>query len=341
VKGPPATRGVPRKPHFVRSMALRMLACLVVVGFVAGGLAGTVRYVQTFWLYRGFPAPSIPRVVRLVNRADHTAKVVKVPHATLEMFILRTPALGNWPNRVYVVLPPGYAQHPHKHYPVVYLLDGTPASPTNYLTVGDLVPIYDVLLAKQQVRPMILVDPSGSFSLFGDEEWANGVRPNDQWETFVSRYLVNEIDTTFRGIDSGASRAIAGYSEGGYGALNIGLHHPTEFRLMESWSGYMLADDMPTVFGDSKAALRFNSPQHYLPDVARTLRSNHSVFWMYDGAQDAFLGQNYHFEDELRAYGIAKHFVSLPGGHSWTVWRSMMPAALVEASKVFGGARNG
>jgi enterochelin esterase-like enzyme len=312
-----------------------------VLAFVGGGIAGAARYVQTFWLYRGFPAPSIPAVVKLVNKADHTAKVVKVPHATLEMFTLRTPALGNWPNPVYMVLPPGYSKHPQKHYPVVYLLDGTPASPTNILTVGDLVPIYDVLLAKQQVRPMILVVPSGAFSLFGDEEWANGVRPNEQWETFVTRYLVNEVDTKFRGIDSGASRAIAGYSEGGYGALNIGLHHPTEFRLMESWSGYMQADDMPAVFGHSKLVLKYNSPERYLPVVARTLRSEHSVVWSYDGAQDGFLRQNYRFEDELNAYRVDNYFKVIPGGHSWYVWRSMMPAALVEASKVFGGDHHG
>jgi S-formylglutathione hydrolase FrmB len=37
-------------------------------------------------------------------------------------------------------------------------------------------------------------------------------------------------------------RAIGGLSEGGYGAINIALHHPREFSVVESWSGYRAAD---------------------------------------------------------------------------------------------------
>ncbi len=51
-----------------------------------------------------------------------------------------------------------------------------------------------------------------------------------------------------------------GLSEGGYGALNIGLHHPGEFGLLESWSGYMLADQIPAIFGPSASVLDYNSP---------------------------------------------------------------------------------
>jgi glutamyl/glutaminyl-tRNA synthetase len=40
------------------------------------------------------------------------------------------------------------------------------------------------------------------------------------------------------------ARALVGLSEGGYGALNIGLHHPGEFHVLESWSGYVVADDI-------------------------------------------------------------------------------------------------
>ena len=50
------------------------------------------------------------------------------------------------------------------------------------------------------------------------------------------------VDRRYRTIRSGSGRAIGGLSEGGYGALNIGLHHPGRFRVIESWSGYQRAD---------------------------------------------------------------------------------------------------
>ena len=50
--------------------------------------------------------------------------------------------------------------------------------------------------------------------------------------------------------------ALAGLSEGGYGALNIGIHHPGEFRVLESWSGYERADDIGAIFGHRAVAAR-------------------------------------------------------------------------------------
>jgi S-formylglutathione hydrolase FrmB len=69
------------------------------------------------------------------------------------------------------------------------------------------------------------------------------VSPGNGWETFVTRDLVRAIDARYRTIPDGTARGLAGLSEGGYGALNIGLHHPGEFDLLESWSGYMIADN--------------------------------------------------------------------------------------------------
>ena len=73
-------------------------------------------------------------------------------------------------------------------------------------------------------------------------------------------------------------------SEGGYGALNIGLHHPGEFGLLESWSGYMLADHLPAVFGHSTRVMAYNSPATWVPSVAPQLRADHTYIWFYIGS---------------------------------------------------------
>src|SRR5207302_956945 len=77
----------------------------------------------------------------------------------------------------------------------------------------------------------------------------NGVTPGEDWATFVSRDVVDAIDTDYRTIASPAGRAIAGLSEGGYGAVNIALQYPNEFRVVESWSGYMRAAHDHSIFG--------------------------------------------------------------------------------------------
>src|SRR5262249_56451647 len=109
--------------------------------------------------------------------------------------------------------------------------------------------VEDELAAKPAIRPMILVMPFGSSSRFTDTEWANGVRANSGWETFLARDVVGAIDRRYRTIRSGSARALAGLSEGGYGSLNVGLHHPREFRVLESWSGYQRAADTLPSFG--------------------------------------------------------------------------------------------
>jgi enterochelin esterase-like enzyme len=188
------------------------------------GLFGVYRYVDNFWLYRGYPPPREPRFVVVRGRAESINVLSR--------------ALGGRRQRVVVYLPPGYGDQPAARYPVLYLLHGVPGGPDQFLRVVRAGVIDDVLVTQGRTEPLIIVMPTGSTGVFTDKEWANGVRPHEGWETFVARDLVPAIDGRYRTLARGSGRAIAGLSEGGYGALNIALHHPGEFQLVESWSGY-------------------------------------------------------------------------------------------------------
>jgi S-formylglutathione hydrolase FrmB len=185
------------------------------------------------------------------------------------------------------------------------------------------------------MRPTIEVMPFGSTSTFVDKQWANGYQPNEGWETFVARDLVRAIDSRFRTIRSGSARAIGGLSSGGYGAINIALHHPGEFRVVESWSGYERAENIAPIFGGQAARLAYNSPLDYLPHVAARLRAAGVRFWFYTGIHDAphLRAQNRLFAAELTRLGILHRSIVVRGGHNWRVWRAMGPAALVYASR--------
>jgi enterochelin esterase-like enzyme len=199
--------------------------------------------------------------------------------------------------------------------------------------------VEDVLLARHVVRPTILVMPFGSTGAFTDKEWANGARPNEGWETFVSRDLVRSVDARYRTIRSGAARALGGLSEGGYGALNIGIHHPGRFRVLESWSGYEHADDVRSIFDRRKDLLRWNSPALTVTARAAALRSHRTFIWFYTGTGDTMRRQNVAFAATLDRLGIAHRFVQFRGGHDWALWRAQAADALLAASRRLEGPR--
>ena len=299
------------------------VALVATAAALTAGLVGVYRYLDNFWLYRGYPPPRDPTWVK--------------EHGTVQTIAVISPAIGGRSQQVIVFLPPGYAAHPRRRYPVFYLLHGSPGVPNALLLTVKTGVVEDELLAKHEIRPMILVMPFGSSGRFTDTEWANGVQANSSWETFLARDVVKAIDARYRTIRSGSARALAGLSEGGFGSLNIGLHHPGEFRVLESWSGYERADKILSIFGDGTKRLAYNSPRSYLPAVARRLRREGTYVWFYSSRGDRFLGQNKAFARELARLRIRHSFVVVSGGHNWRAWRENFPQAILAASKGLTG----
>ena len=301
---PPARGGV----------VIAALAAFLAIGFV-----GLYRYVDNYWLYRGFAPPHDPSYVHVFGRA------IRIE--------VRSAALGGRVQPVDVYLPPGYASHPHRRYPVLYLLHGEPGRSGAFLATVRMGVVEDELIALHRARPMILAMPFGSTGTFTDKEWANGVRPHEGWATYLARDVVHAIDARFRTIRARWARGIGGLSEGGYGAINIALHHPREFGLVESWSGYMAADDLGSIFGHRKALLRANTPLKTIAAAAPALRAAHTYFWIYTGEDDRFLVQNQQFAAELARHRIPHRFRIVHGGHNWALWRGNAAFAYLAASK--------
>ena len=309
----------PRLRRAADVVPLWLVVLLVLAGFVPLGLVGVQRYLNNFWLYRGYPPPKDPAFVRLKG----TTQSISVTSA----------AIGGRRQQVVVYLPPGYAQQPTRRYPVFYLLHGAPGRPMAFLQTVRAGVVEDILVARKKIRPMILVMPFGSTGTFTAKAWANGVTPNNGWETFVTRDVVRAIDHRYRTIPTGAARAIGGLSEGGYGALNIGLHNPGEFRVLESWSGYVLADNLTSVFGSDPARRALNSPLLDLGRQAAALRRAGTYVWSYSGSSDPLRGQNARFDAALAKAGIPHRYFLIHGGHDWSLWRGYAAQALMVASK--------
>jgi len=308
-------------PTFPRPRGAWVLLPLLAAFLAVGGIA-LYRYVDNFWLYRGFAPPRDPAWV--TERGTTTRMYVK------------SAALGGRSQPVDVYLPPGYASHPNRRYGVLYLLHGVPGRPGAFLATVRMGVVEDELVARHLARPLILVMPFGSTGTFTDKEWVNGVGRNQGWATFVSRDLVSAIDHRLRTIPSQRWRGLAGLSEGGYGALNIGLQHPREFGVLESWSGYSHADPIRTIFGNSRQLLAANSPIDTLAAAAPALRSRHVFVWFYSGSDDRFKSQNAAFASALGAEQIPYRFRVVRGGHNWALWRGNAYRAYMTASRHLG-----
>jgi S-formylglutathione hydrolase FrmB len=145
-----------------------------------------------------------------------------------------TAALGR-AVRLRILLPDGYPADPTRRYPVLYLLHGTSGGADDWLTSGDV-------RATTSGLPVIVVMPDGGFDNDGGGWWTNwwdthtALGPS-QWETFHIDQLIPWVDANLRTVADRSGRAIAGLSQGGFGAFTYAARHPELFAAAGSLSG--------------------------------------------------------------------------------------------------------
>jgi Putative esterase len=148
--------------------------------------------------------------------------------------------------------------------------------------------------------------------------------------------VVRDVDARFATAADRRHRAIAGLSEGGYGALNITLHHLGIFSVAESWSGYFRHTPTSVFAHASAAQLRANSPADYVPAMAARIRRLGLRAWLYQGRTESHSPVAIRaFSAELHAAGADVHYGFFPGGHDWGLWRAQAPRMLLAASHWF------
>jgi enterochelin esterase-like enzyme len=290
-----------RRPWARRSVRLAPLLA-VALGWAAIGLGGAYSYWENYYLHRGFGP------VALVRDAAPGRQL------TVRFY---SPALHRIADYL-VYLPPHYAPRHHR-YPVLYLLHGTPGSPQVFQSVAHIYDRLDNLLALHLIRPMILVMPDGRIdgNTFSDSEWAN--TPSGNFESYVVE-VVHNVDRHFATLDQRRFRMIAGFSMGGFGAINIGLHNLALFGSIEVWSGYFSETRTGPFAHASASQLYANSPRDYVPRMRRQLKRYPVRIFLYVGKRDPLGRYTVPMAAELRAAGAYARAAVYPGGHDWALW---------------------
>jgi S-formylglutathione hydrolase len=166
---------------------------------------------------------------------------------TVEMIMVHGKSLegnleGDSPEReVYVYLPPSYAADKMRHYPVLYFLHGYGAKPELYWTMMTVPATADKLMGDGTVHEMILVFPD-AFTKYNGSMYSSSPTTGD-WETFITRDLVEYIDGHYRTIANRESRGLAGHSMGGYGAFRIGMKFPEVYSSVYPMSSCCLMNN--------------------------------------------------------------------------------------------------
>ena len=237
-----------------------------------------------------------------------------------------------------VVVTPSTYEQGSKNYPTLYLLHGGIGKFSDWTKqISDKALIQK--LADQY--GFIIVMPEGDvFSYYLDSP----VVENSQFDTYISKDVVNFMDKNYRTIAKKEGRAITGLSMGGFGALYLSAKHPELFLAAGSMSG--------AINPDLKG---WGLPQQAMIDVGKGFASilgskeefperyeevsiinnihiykEHGIHLMIDcGVNDFLIQPNRELHRRLVFEGISHDYTERDGGHSWKYWENALPYHLV------------
>jgi len=135
-----------------------------------------------------------------------------------------------------IYLPPSYDSS-DKYYPVVYLLHGFGGNERSYIdtvTENLMVPLLDGFIESRTFKEMILVMPDAS-NKYGGSYYLNSELIGN-YEDYIVKEIVNQMDTKYRTIPDRDGRVIAGASMGGYGSITLAMKHPDVFSAVAALS---------------------------------------------------------------------------------------------------------
>lgn len=212
-----------------------------------------------------------------------------------------------------VYLPAGYTES--KQYPVLYLLHGYGGDQNEWFVYDDLADDADTMMASGEVPEMIVVTPDGQTWMYIDNCYGNGLN----YEQYFFEELMPEVESRYSIRRERQSRAIGGFSMGGYGALRYGVMHHELFSYvyaMSSVIGGYGATEMGDIIG--------NYQPSELPGI--TLECGDRDYFTYD---------NREFSAQLTQLGIAHEHIERSGGHDWDFWSACTPKMLRKVGSLF------
>jgi enterochelin esterase-like enzyme len=192
-----------------------------------------------------------------------------------------------------------------------------------------------------RMPPTIAVIPSTNPSALRDDECVNAVNGQAD-DTYLTTDIRTDMLRDFRVLSGRQDWALAGYSTGGYCAVNLAVRHPGYYSAAVSFSGYFYPiTDYTTgdLYHGDRQVKDANSPLLTLDrDTAQGREQPATAFFLTAGSlEHGPPGQLRTLLSELRAPASGVGVMVPNGGHDWGPWRQELPVALDWVGRHFGG----
>jgi pimeloyl-ACP methyl ester carboxylesterase len=236
--------------------------------------------------------------------------------------------LSGYDRRALVYLPPQYGQpqYAREAFPVVELFHGTPGSPLAWDTVLHIDQVVNLLIAKHEIGPMILVMPSINGSNRDYQDCVNA--PSVYDDTYLTKDVRADMFAHYRVSHDPYEWGVAGYSSGGYCAANLALRHRSSFGAAAIIEGYFRAADGPAAktLNYSQPLEAANSPL-YLAERLTPAISPLPAFWVAAGVDDSDYKPAGMFAAAMDRIERVPMF-RLNANDSASAWAAALPASL-------------
>lgn len=241
-----------------------------------------------------------------------------------------------------VVLPASYANS-KASYPVLYLLHGGSGHFRDWLTQTP-----DKMLVRNLADQfnMIIVMPEGeTFGWYLDSPFD----PNNKFETYITKEVIQKIDNTYRTVRSNKGRVITGLSMGGHGAMYLSSRHPelfcaagtmsgamdmnyTKFKINEDFSKSLKAR-FEKLLGTSDTSNEV-FVKNSIINMVDAIKKNGMPITIDCGVDDFLIDANRELHSRLLYNGVPHDYTERPGAHTWEYWQNSLPYHLLFFQKV-------
>lgn len=241
-----------------------------------------------------------------------------------------------------VVLPASYANS-KASYPVLYLLHGGSGHFRDWLTQTP-----DKMLVRNLADQfnMIIVMPEGeTFGWYLDSPF----NPNNKFETYITKEVIQKIDNTYRTVRSNKGRVITGLSMGGHGAMYLSSRHPelfcaagtmsgamdmnyTKFKINEDFSKSLKAR-FEKLLGTSDTSNEV-FVKNSIINMVDAIKKNGMPITIDCGVDDFLIDANRELHSRLLYNGVPHDYTERPGAHTWEYWQNSLPYHLLFFQKV-------
>jgi len=201
---------------------------------------------------------------------------------------------------------PGDETNRETRYPVLYLFHGYGDSADAWTVVGRANFIMDNLVAKNKVKPFIIVMPYGHTP--ASPPVMQSIGRYDAYEKDLVEDIIPYVRKCYRVSAGQKDRAIAGLSMGGGQSLTIGLGNLDLF----GWVGAF------------NSAISQEQKLDKLLEKPESINEKLELLWIGCGRKDFLFEANQKFLERLKTEKI-KHVGHITeGAHEWRIWRNYL-----------------